>query len=223
MTSLLYFFSSFPEAVFWLLLSGLIFLTMTIIFLLGPFRTDRSELMQGFLGFLGGMTWFHIFLGIGMYQGSHNFNTLAAFGAVTGSAFLLKFPLLALQNKVVRKNLFYTVLGIGWLMILWLFFFPHQPETPMIVGSIYMIIVSGAIGGSYILWKGFQLEDPALKIKCIGGGCSVILCCFLTHIIVLTVGMTILAKTFMLLTPVELIFALYFARALEQRKTLETP
>lgn len=217
----LYFFLGLPDDVFWLSLSGLIFLAMTILFLLGPFWKNRSELMQGSLGFLGGMTLFHLFLAGGMYWENHDLNTLAALGAITGSAFLLKFPLLALQSGVMRKNLFYGVLAIGWLAVLWLFLFPHKPETPMIIGSLYMIIVSGALSGFYIIWKGFQFKDPALKIKCIGGGCSIVLCCFLTHIIVLTIGMTVLAKTFMLLSPVALVFSFYFVHALERRRMLE--
>lgn len=211
-------FWTLPDPIFWLLSSGLVFLAMTIIFLLGPFRKDKSELMQGFLGFLAGMSCFHLFLAAAMYQMNVLLAVLAAFGAMTGSAFLLKFPLLAMASDTTRKNLFYAALAIGWGLTAWLLITAMDPMLPMMVGATYMIIVSGALGGFYIVWKGLHFSDPALKVKCVGGGCSIIFCCFLTHIIVLTVGMTVLAKTFMILTPVSLVAALYIARVVEKQR-----
>lgn len=205
-----------PDPIFWLLLSGVVFLTMTLIFLAGPFRRDRSELMQGFLGFLAGMSCFHLFLAAGMYQGNMLLNIVAAFGAMTGSAFLLKFPLLEVASNAVRKGLFYIALAAGWGLTAWLLLSVTDPMLPMMVGAVYMIVISGALGGFYIVWKGLHFQSPALKIKCIGGGCSIIFCCFFTHIIVLTIGMTVLAKAFMVLTPVSLVLALFLGRTLEK-------
>ena len=210
--------NTIPNEVFWLWLSGLVFFVMTAIFLAGPFRRDKSELMQGFLGFLGGIAWFHIWLGASMYWGSDFLAILASLGAVTGSAFLLKFPLLVIANEQTRKMIFYIALAIGWVLIAWLLLTSAPVMKAMMAGAIYMIVVSGGLSGFYIVWRGFHLQDPALKIKCIGGGCSVVLCCFFTHLIVLTIGMTIIAKTFMVLTPISMIGAVLIARKMEERK-----
>jgi len=174
--------------------------------------------MQGILGFLAGMASFHLLMGASMYWTNTTLAILAAFGAITGSAFLLKFPLLVLPSLAVRKSLFYGALAIGWLLMIWLLLFQGGLQTAMMTGAIYMIVVSGTISGFYIVWKGFHLEDPALKVKCIGGGCSILSCCFLAHLIVLTVGLNVFAKTFIVLAPVALIVVVYLARMMERQK-----
>lgn len=203
---------------FWVLQSGIVFFIMTMIFLAGPFQRERNELMYGILGFLAGMTWFHIFLALGMYFENGLLNVIAAFGAMTGSAFLLQFPLTSFANQQLRKNIFYGALVSAWFITILLLLFAHDPKTPMIVGSIYMIIVSGAIGGVYFVWKGLTFKQSGYKIKCIGGGCSIIFCCLFTHLIVLTIGMTVLAKFFMILTPISVVLAVVLGHELEKRQ-----
>lgn len=205
---------------FWLLQSGIIFFIMTMIFLAGPFQRERNELMYGILGFLTGMTWFHIFLALGMHFENRLLNVIAAFGAMTGSAFLLQFPLTSFASQKLRKNIFYGALVVAWFISALLLLFAHSPMTPMIVGSIYMIIVSGTIGGVYFVWKGLTFKQFAYKIKCIGGGCSIIFCCLFTHLIVLTIGMTVLAKVFMLLTPISVVLAVVLGHEIEKRQPL---
>tara|TARA_Y100000310_G_scaffold328026_1_gene395373 strand:- start:19 stop:681 length:663 start_codon:yes stop_codon:yes gene_type:complete len=205
------FLSNLPNEVFWLWLSGLIFLVMTLIFRLGFYYREKSELMTAFLGFLGGMSIFHIFGGASMLWDNPFLMYVAVFVAVSGSALVVKFPLLSIPNVKLRKTLFYAALMIAWGLVLWLLVYGANPMLSMKVASIYMIFFSG-ISGIYMIWKGFFIKEPANKIKCLGGGCSIWFCCFLTHILVLAVGMIVLAKLFMVLTPVVLVLTVYIAR-----------
>ena len=189
---------------------------MTLIFLLGPWRREKSELMTAFLGFLGGMSLFHLVGGASMLWGNPLLMYVAAFAATTGSASVVKFPLLSIADRTLRKTLFYATLAIAWTLVLWLLVSGADPMTSMKAASIYMIIFSG-LSGAYMVWKGFLFKEPDAKIKCVGGGCSIWFCCFLTHLLVLTVGMVALAKLFMILTPVTLVLTVYVARTLSRR------
>ncbi len=205
-----------PNEVFWLLFSGLAFLAMTLVFLLGSYRREKSELTTSFLGFLGGMSIFHLFGGASMLWGNPLLMYVATFGATTGSAFVIKFPLLSVADAKLRKTLFYGALIIAWVLVLWLLVSGADPMFSMKAGSLYMIIFSG-LSGAYMVWKGFRFRELDTKVKCLGGGCSIWFCCFLTHLLVLTVGMIALAKLFMILTPITLVVTVYVARRLTAR------
>lgn len=204
--------AGFPEPVFWLSLSGVVFLTMAIILLVGPFRRERNTLMNAFLGFLGGMAAFHIFGAIAMYKGIPLLMYVASFAAITGSAFVFKFPLSAIINPVKRQMLFLLALLVGWGVLVYLLYTSADMGTVMNAAAIYMVIVSGLISGFYMLAQGLRINDPAAKIKCIGGGCSIIFCCLITHLIVILIGFTALAKLFMILTPITVVLSVVVAR-----------
>lgn len=205
-----------PEPIFWLWISGVVFSIMAIVLISGPFKKDRSELMNAFLGFLGGMALFHILGGASMYWEVPILMYIGSFAAVTGSAFVFKFPLSALLKDSTRKMLFYIALLTGWSMIAYMLINSYSSMHVMDAAAIYMIIVSGAISGFYMIFQGLRINDPASKIKCIGGGCSIVFCCLLTHLIVLTIGMTALAKLFMVLTPITLVLSVVVARRFAQ-------
>ncbi len=213
------FLSSLPNEVFWLWLSGLTFFITALVFLLGPWRREKSELMSAFLGFLGGMSLFHLFGGASMLWGNPFLMYIAVFAATTGSAFVVKFPLLSIANAQLRKMLFYAALTIAWVLVLWLLVSGADPMVSMKAASLYMIVFSG-LSGAYMVWKGFLFKEPDTRIKCLGGGCSIWFCCFLTHLLVLTVGMIALAKLFMVLTPVTLVLTVYIARRLTAQSKL---
>ena len=204
--------TSLPEPVFWLTLSGLIFLVMTLTLLFGPFRRERTDLMTAFLGFLAGMASFHLFGAAAMYWNEPILMYIGTLGAVTGSAFVLKFPLSAIINSNTRTTLFYLTLLAGWALVAWMLLNSYPMDKVMALGAIFLVVVSGAISGFYMLLQGFKINDPSSKIKCIGGGCSVVSCCFLAHIIVLTLGLTIFAKAFIVLAPIALVFSVFISR-----------
>ena len=212
------FLASLPNDIFWLFLSGFIFLVMALVFLIGPYRQEKDELMDAFIGFLGGMSLFHLFGGLSMLLGNPFLMYIGSFGALTGSAFIVKFPLLSVSNRKLRQTSFYVALALGWLLIVWMFISNSDIMTSMRLASIYMIVFSG-LSGAYIIWKGFQFPKLGTRIKCVGGGSSIWFCCFLTHSIVLTVGMIGLAKIFMVLTPVTLVLAVLIGRSLSHQDT----
>lgn len=201
-----------PVPVFWFWISGLVFLCATVILLVGPFRHDRSDLMNAFLSFLVGMTLFHLLGGAALYWNIPILMYVATLSTVTGSAFVLKFPLSSIMSERVRNRLFYIALIIGWGMVAWLLLNSFQIDQVMAAGAIYMIIVSGAISGFYMLIESLKIGDPATRIKCVGGGSSIILCCLIAHLVILAIGFTILAQLFLTLTPLTLILSIYVAR-----------
>ena len=209
-----------PSDIFWMLLSGLSYGLMTVIFLAGPYRKNKDELMGAFLGFLAGMTLFHGVGGISMLIGSPLLMNLAAFGAITGSAFVLKFPLASLFSRQKKQALFFSALIIGYLLVAWMFLGRLDPMQSMRLAAIYMIVFSGAISATYIIWRGFHLKDASLKVKCIGGGCSILSCCFFAHVIVLAVGITTLVKFFIVLAPITLILSLFFGNMLLKKSAV---
>lgn len=217
------FISSLPTPIFWLWFSGLLFSLMTVLFFLVSYQKQKNELMTAFLGFLVGMASFHVLGGASMYWENPLLMYLGSLGAVTGSAFVFKFPLTSAVNKRVQQRLFFLVLVTGWLLVLAMLITNVDTITSMAWASIYMIMFSGSISGTYIIWKGFRLNDPDLKIKCIGGGCSIWFCCFLTHVIVLTIGMTGLAKFFMVMTPITLVASVFVGAQLSKNPTMPKP
>jgi hypothetical protein len=208
-----------PEQVFWLWLSGVVFLVMAVLLIMGPYKRERSDLMNAFLGFLLGMGAFHVLGGASMLYEIPILMYIAALCAITGSVFVFKFPLSELVSTERRKTLFNLALLIGWVMVGVLLFMNASPMLVMNAAAIFMIVVSGAISGFYMVVRGLKINDPATKIKCIGGGCSIVLCCLVTHLIVILIGFNILAqsfmtlaKVFMVLTPITLVLSVLLAR-----------
>lgn len=196
-----------PSDIFWMLLSGLAYLLMAVIFFFGPYQKNKDDLMSAFLGFLGGMALFHGLGGIAMLWGSSILMIVAAFGAITGSAFVFKFPLSSIFDEKTKNTLFYSALILGYLIVAWMFLGGLGPMESMRLAAIYMVVFSG-ISAVYIVWRGISLKDPSLKIKCIGGGCSIWSCCFVAHLLVLTVGITTLVKVFIVGAPIVLMISL---------------
>jgi len=201
-----------PESVFWLWISGAVFLIMAVILLSGPFRRERNKLMSAFLGFLGGMAIFHLLGGAAMYWNIPILMYVASFAAITGSAFVFKFPLSAIISPTTRDSLFLLSLLVGWGMLTWMLFNSYEMGSVMNAAAFYMIVVSGLISGFYMIVQGLRINDPATRIKCIGGGCSIVFCCLLTHLILMYIGFTVLAKLFMILTPITVVLSVIVAR-----------
>lgn len=204
----------FPGEVFLLLFSAFFYL-VSIFFFLGPLLKEKTELMISLFAFLVGMAFFHIFMGVGFYFDSMLLIHLGAFAALTGSAFTLKFPLTVLDESK-RKSIFYIVLAVAWLIVAYLLIFPHEMNVMLWLVFGYMIIVSGGITGVYIIWQGFKVKETWVKVKCIGGGSGLFLCCFIADIIVLLFGVSLVSEIFMMLAPVILILSLYIGRYIKK-------
>ena len=203
-----------PGEVF-LMWSSAFFYAVATILLLVSFGREKTELMYSFLAFLLGMAFFHIFLGAGFYTGNMLLIHLGSFAALTGATFTLKFPLTVLSEPQ-RKPIFYSALAISWLIIVYLLVFPHDAQTMLWLVLGYMIIVSGGIAGTYIIWQGMNAKETWVKVKCIGGGGGLFICCFVADALVLMSGVTFLSEFFMMLAPVVLISSIYAGRYLQK-------
>lgn len=203
-----------PETVFWLWFSAF-FYSAAMLFFLEPLLKEKNELMLSFFAFLAGMAFFHIFLGVGLYLNNMLFIHLGALAALTGAAFTLKFPLTSLSESK-RKPVFYSALAIAWLIMVYLLIFPHEMKTMLWLVLGYMVIVSGGIAGFYIIWQGLKAKETWVKVKCIGGGGGLFICCFVADVLVLLVGVSVLGELFMALAPVILILAIYLGRYLQR-------
>lgn len=209
-----------PPDVFWLWFSTLFYL-VTILLFWPHWRTEKTDLMLSFLGFLAGMGWFHLFLGAGTYWNQPLLIYLSFLGALTGAAYTLKFPLTVFKESL-RKPIFYLALLVAWLSVIWMPLFPPTPETMIWIVFLYMITISGSIAGFYIVWQGIKTTDLGMKIKGIGGGAGIITCCLAADVLVLAVLSYGLILPFsveipMALAPLILIVAIYLGRFFQEK------
>lgn len=208
-----------PGIVFWLWLSALFYLS-AIILLLAPLRKEKNELLYALFAFLAGMAAFHVFLGAGFYLNNLLVIHLGVFAALTGAAYTLKFSLASFSESK-KKLLFYLALSVAWLIVVWMLIVPHSTETMLWLAFGYMIVVSGGIAGLFIVWKGFQQKETWAKVKFIGSGAGIIICCLVADLLVLFQGTSVLGEILMAMAPVILITAVFYGRYLEKAKTLE--
>lgn len=203
-----------PEVVFLLWFSALFYVAAIILFLAPLFR-EKNELMFSFFAFLTGMAFFHIFLGLGLYLNNMIFIHMGSFSALTGAAYTLKFPLTAI-SPAKRKPLFYLALAAAWLIVVWLLIRPHETKTMLLAVLGYMILASGLIAGPYILWRGIKSKETWMKIKCVGGGAGLFICCLLADVLVLLGGVSVLGEFLMVFAPIVLISATYLGRYVQR-------
>lgn len=130
------FLTQLPTPVFWLLFSGIVFFTMAVIILVRSYFENRDELMNAFLGFLVGMSAFHLLGGFSMLFENPILMYVASFGAMTGSAFIVKFPLTAILDRKIRQVLFTGALALAWIFVAWMFISAQDPMNSMKVASI---------------------------------------------------------------------------------------
>jgi len=206
-----------PAEVFWLLVSGLIFLGIALFLFLGPYRKQKDELTIAVVGYFGSMALFQIFGAFSMLWGNPLLMYLGSFAAVTGSTFVAKFPLSALSNKGLRQVLYLGTVASAWTLVAWMFISGLDPEASMRAAIIYMIILGGAISGTYMVWKGFHLKESETKVKCLGGGFSLWICCFGNHFLELLLGLTVIGTFIMISVPLALLVAILLAHMVAKR------
>ena len=98
-------------------------------------------------------------------------------------------------------------------------------EIMLWIALSYMIVVSGGIAGISIIWKGFQQKETWAKIKGIGGGAGIVVCCLAADLLILLRGVSVLGEVLMAIAPVILLVAIYFGKYLQKisEKTLGLP
>ncbi len=211
-----------PMPVFWFWFSAVIY-GIAILLIWKPLRREKSELMYAFFAFLAGMAVLHLFVGAGVFWQQMWLSHIGFLGGLVGAAYTLKFPLLALSEPK-RKPLFYTALFSALLVVLWMFVFPHKALTMVWVGYIFMILTSGIVASSYIIWWGSKSTSGEAKIKGIGGGLGMFTCCLIADTLVLytlffsTHLLVVSGHFFMWLAPIILIFFVYLGRVLQEKQ-----
>ncbi|MDO8555318.1 MAG: hypothetical protein Q7R75_02020 [bacterium] len=209
-----------PEMVFWLWLSATFYTIASVLFL-SHLRKEKNELMYAFFAFLVGMGVFHIFLGAGFYWNSHILIHIGMAAALIGSAFTLKFPFSALINpekpSLMRLALFYLAITIAILTAIWLLIADHPDKIMLDLTFGYMIIATGSIAGTYVIWKGFKQEKTWAKVKSVGGGAGMVICCFIADVLVLTQGVSVAGEILMAIAPVVLISSFYLGGYLQKK------
>lgn len=207
-----------PSGVFLLWNSALWFLLASA-FILKPLSETKDKMIQGFFAWLLGMGLLHAFLGAGFLWNVTVLLHIGIFFGFTGSAYLLRIPLRGLVPRY-EKTIFYTVLLIGWSIVLWMIIWPHLHTVKLMLWLLfgYMILVAGILPGFYLVWMGIKAKSRALKVKGIGGGIGIITCCLLADLLVIFVFMSVAfwAEFFMAIAPVILIAAVLYGRSLEK-------
>lgn len=207
-----------PEMVFWLLISGMSFSVVTLIFFVDYFRKEKNVLMVSFLGFLGGISLLHLFGAASIFWKNPFYMYIGGFGGMIGSTLVVRFPILTIRDEIWQRRSFYFVFMMAGLLSIWMVISKQDPLILMKIASLHIVVFSGVITGSHLIWTGFHLNDPALRIKCIGGGCSIFLGCFFSHVVVFLVGFTTLAKIFMVGAPIALMASVMIGRLLLRQK-----
>ncbi|MDO8561699.1 MAG: hypothetical protein Q7S05_02630 [bacterium] len=206
-----------PYGVFLLLVSATFYFISSILILRPLFET-KEQLIQSFFAWLFGMGLLHFFLAAGFFWDVNALLYIGMFGALTGSAYLLRIPLRGLWPRH-ETVVFYTVLLAGWFIIAWMLLASNYSlELMLNIMFGYMILVGGILPGPYLIWIGLKSENRAMKVKGIGGGIGVILCCLLADSLVLFVYMNVSFWTefFMTIAPIVLISAVFYGRQLEK-------
>lgn len=208
-----------PEMVFWLWVSAALYTIASVLFLKN-LRKEKNELMYAFFAFLAGMGVFHIFLGAGFYWNNHLLLHIGMTAALIGSAFTLKFPFSALLNpekpSLLRFALFYLALAIALLTAIWLLIADHPDKMMINLTFGYMIITTGSIAGIYVVWEGFKQRETWAKVKSVGGGAGLIICCLIADVLVLTQGASVAGEILMAVAPVVLISSFYLGGYLQK-------
>lgn len=209
-----------PGNVFLLWLSAS-FYVLVILILFRPLKQIKNELILAFNAFLYGMAIFHIFLGAGIFLNNTVLIHFGIFAALTGSAFTLKFPLSSFNN--LWQNIgFYTALAAAWVIVLWALLFSIPTDLILKITLAYMIIVTGG-AGFYTIFVGIKSSDPAVKVKCIGGGLGMVTCCFFADLLVFFKGVTMFGEFLMSIAPLIVLAGLFFGRRLQKDNSSPVP
>lgn len=205
-----------------LLWTSAFFFILGLLLTLKPFLRERTILMTSFFVYLLGMALMHIFLGGALLVSGLTakiFIIISFFSAVTASAYVSRFTLYT-QFPDYEKKGFFALLAIGWLIILYSLFLPFKEIISGITLYLvfgYMIIVAGIFTGLYMVWVSLRQKEYYLRIKGFFGGLGISTCCLLADVLALIYGVSIIAESFMILSPILIVFGIFYGRLLEKR------
>lgn len=224
-----------PDIVFFLWQSALAFF-IGMILLWKPFMEARTKLMSAFFIYLTGMALMHLFLGLTFYAASGNklWLILAYLSAVSGSAFTTRFPFSSKFPKH-EKALVSAILLLGWALVGYLAFQPMDilSTTGLNLVMAYMILFAGLISSVYIMYSSYRQPEKSLRVKGVGGGVGMFLCCGVADLLVIFGGLAVtvdlivyklpVPELLMALSPVVIISSILYGRFLEKTKAVQQP
>lgn len=158
-----------------MIVSGIFYFLCALV-LVKPYKEEKNELVGALLAFFSYQTISMIFMGIEMHTHNLLYSNIAALSIFIGSAYMLKFPISSLPEKV-RKFAFFGVLivTIG-IFISYMGTEAKQMQLMMFV-MWYDLVINGIIVGGSIVLFGFKVNERRLKLKALGGGTGVVSCC----------------------------------------------
>lgn len=209
-----------PSGVFLLWMSSFFFLVSSVI-ILKPLFEKKDKLTMAFFIWLLGMGLLHLFLGLGILFNTVILLHLGVFFGLTGSAYLIRIPFSGLIPRY-EKTGFYLVLLAGWLIVAWMFLWPHVHSIELMLRLLfgYMILIAGILPGPYLIWMGVKSKSRAVKVKAVGGGIGIISCCLIADVFVLFayMGVAFWPEFLMTIAPVILITAVLWGRKIEKQE-----
>lgn len=209
-----------PSGVFLLWVSSFFFLISSII-ILKPLFEKKDKLTTAFFVWLLGMGLLHLFLGLGILLDITTLLHLGVFFGLTGSAYLIRIPFSGLIPRY-EKTGFYLVLLAGWIIVAWMFLWPHVHSIELMLRLLfgYMILVAGILPGPYLIWMGIKSKIRAVRTKAVGGGIGIISCCLVADLFVLVayMGVAILPEFLMTIAPIILIASVLYGRKIEKQE-----
>ena len=104
---------------------------------------------------------------------------ISSFFVMFGGAYISRLPL-KLINYRNEKKIFYSLLVIAIIISLYMYY-ANNAALHMRIAHIYTFILAGLFTIGYIIYSGIKSKNKAAKIKSLGTGTTLSLCCFVAH------------------------------------------
>ncbi len=193
-----------------------IFAVCTAIFYLEIIAKEpKNELTQTLFIFLLSMMFSLFLMGSGMYWKNMILVNLGSLSFFLGSAFMLKFPLTVFAPGT-RKIVFYGAIIIALLLFAWLALSPSGAQVMMPVVIWLNLGLNGLVTGFFVFFVGLQAKERWLKVKAIGGGAGIMVCCVAAEVAVLT-GALLVSAVFQFIAPIILLLSVLAGRKYQQQ------
>jgi len=148
-------------------------------YLVYKIRKEALPILYPISVYLSSIATFFILLGA--YQSSKMpvIILFASFSVMFGASYIARFPL-KLINAEKEKLIFVILLGISILIALYTYS-TGTVNLQLMVANIYAFVVAGLFSMGYIIYSGLKTKNRIVKLKSIGVGTSLGLCCVVAH------------------------------------------
>ena len=154
-------------------------------YLLYRIKIKKLAILYPLSVYLFGISIFFITMGLSKVVTSEYLLLLGALAVVLGASTIARFPLM-LELRPLKERHVFLGLSIFSAAIVFIGFFTQNIMIMMRLAHAYAFVVAGLFTMGYIIYSGFRTENEAVKIKSIGTGVSMGLCCIVAHGLVAT-------------------------------------